>query len=127
MLCRRSLLESVLRECPHVDIVVSSTWRESRTLAQLQALFSQDIGERIVGTTPQWHDLQDELTMGTYVRQVEIKSWLRQAGRVWEAWVALDDQSWLFRPFLPNLVRCDPDTGLTDDVCAMLLSRLRGE
>lgn len=126
LLCHRPLLEAVLQEVQHVEIVISSTWRESRTLAQLQALFSPGIGARIVGVTPQWQDLQDETTMGTYVRQAEIEAWLRQAGRTWEPWVALDDQPWLFRPFLPNLVRSDPATGLTEAVCTMLRTKLRG-
>lgn len=125
LLGRRPLLESVLRECPDVDIVVSSTWREGRTLSQLQELFSSDIGTRIIGATPGWRDIQDESAMGTYTRQAEIEGWLRQVGRSWEAWVALDDQPWLFRPFLPNLVRCDPATGLTEQVCAMLRLKLR--
>lgn len=124
LLCRLPLLESALRDCPPVDIVVSSTWRESRTLPQLQALFSPDIGARIIGVTPQWRDLQDESSMGTYVRQAEIEGWLRQAGRAWEAWVALDDQPYLFRPFLPNLVRSDPASGLTEAVCATLRQKL---
>ena len=126
LLCRRPPLESVLRDCAHVDIVISSTWRGSRTLAQLQALFSPDIGARIIGMTPLWQDIQDEASMGTYVRQAEIEAWLRQVGRVWEPWVALDDQPWLFRPFLPNLVRSDPATVLTEAVCTMLRTKFRG-
>jgi hypothetical protein len=126
LLCCRPLLESVLRDCPDVDIVISSTWRERRTLSQLQALFSPDIGARIVGVTPLWQDIQDEASMGTYVRQAEIQSWLRQVGRAWEAWVALDDQPWLFRPFLPNLVHSDPASGLTIEACAALRQKLQG-
>lgn len=125
LLCRRPLLEAVLRDFPQVQIVVSSTWRESRTLPQLQAMFSSDISVRIIGATPRWQDLQDDATMGNYVRQAEIETWLRQAGRVWEAWVALDDQPWLFRPFLANLVRSDPATGLTEEICATLRQRLQ--
>lgn len=125
LLCRRHVFESVIRDCPHVDIVISSTWRESRSLKQLQSLFSPDVGARIVGVTPQWRDLQDESSMGTYVRQAEVEGWLRQASRAWEAWVALDDQPYLFRPFLPNLVQSDPAVGLTDKVCMMLRQKLR--
>ena len=126
LLCCRPLLEAVLQECPQVEIVISSTWREARTLVQLQSMFSADIGARIVGVTPMWQDVQDEMSMGTYVRQAEIEAWLRQAGRTWEPWIALDDQPWLFRPFLPNLVRSDPATGLTEAVCTMLRTKLQG-
>lgn len=63
--------------------------------------------------------------MGTYVRQAEIEAWLREADRPWEEWLAVDDQPWLFRPFLPNLVRCDPATGLTEEVCTVLKNKLQ--
>ncbi len=126
LLCRRPLLEAVVRECPQVEIVISSTWRESRTLPQLQALFSADISARIIGVTPVWQAIQDEASMETYVRQAEIEAWLRQAGRVREPWVALDDLPSLFRPFLPNLVLSDPMTGLTEEICATLRQRLQG-
>lgn len=59
------------------------------------------------------------------MHQAEIEGWLQHAGRAWEAWVALDDQPWLFKPFLPNLVRSDPDFGLTEEVAAVLRQRGR--
>jgi len=124
LLCRRPLFESVMRECPPIDIVISSTWRESFTLPQLQALFSADISACIIDVMPQWRDIQDDSSLGTYVRQAEIEAWLRQARRAWEAWVALDDQPWLFRPFLPNLVRCDPAAGISEEECARLRQKL---
>jgi hypothetical protein len=54
----------------------------------------------------------------TYVRavknmmHVEIEGWLRQSGRTWVSWVVLDDRGYLFKPFLPNLVVCDPKVEL---------------
>jgi hypothetical protein len=125
LLCRLPLLEGVLREFPHVEVVVSSTWRESRTLDELRSFFSPDIQPRIIGTTPSWRDIQDDSEMGTYVRQAEIESWLRQADRIWESWVAIDDQPRLFKPFLTNLVRSDPETGLTEEICMVLRGKLR--
>lgn len=124
LLCHRPLFESVMRDCSWVDIVISSTWRESRSLEQLKGLFSSDIGARIIGVTPHWRDIQDASSMGTYVRQAEVEGWLRQAHKAWEAWVALDDKPHLFRPFLPNLVKSDPTTGLTEEVCSTLKQKL---
>lgn len=126
LLCRLPMLETLLRECSTVEIVISSTWRESRTLQQLQSLFSPDIAARIVGATPRWQDIQDEFSTGNYVRQAEVEGWLRQAGRAWESWVALDDRPYLFRPFLPNLVRCNPATGLSSEACIELRQKLLG-
>jgi len=124
LLCKRPLLEDVLRQCPSVEIVVSSTWRENRTLAQLQAFFSPDILPRIIGVTPQWRAIQDDESFGTYVRQAEVEAWLREAGLPWQQWVALDDQPHLFRPFCKNLIVTKAATGLTESDCTKLVGRL---
>jgi hypothetical protein len=125
MLCNLPLLEDVLRRCPHVDVVISSTWRETRTLPDLQALFSPDISHRVVGVTPQWREFQDEASFGTYVRQAEIEAWLKSTGRVWEQWLAVDDQKHLFKPFCQNLFVTNGTTGLTAADCELLSKRLR--
>jgi hypothetical protein len=120
----RPALEAVLRACPCVEVVISSTWRITRTLTELRALFSADIASRIIGATPQWRDFQDADSWGTYVRQAEIEAWLRANDRPWEIWVALDDQPALFRPFCRSLVQTHAATGLDDATCATLLMRL---
>ncbi len=127
LFCRRPLFESVMREAPAVEIVITSTWRESRDLATLRGFFSDDIAARIVGVTPSWRDLPElaALIGPTYVRQIEIEGWLRQQqNRVWESWIALDDKAYWFRPFLPNLVLCDASTGLCERSAAELRRRL---
>ena len=124
LLCRLPLLEDVLRARPHVDVVVSSTWRSTRTLAELQAIFSDDIAPRIIGMTPDWRAVQVAAASGTYVRQAEIEAWLYAASRGWEQWLAVDDQPHLFRPFCPNLIRTNPETGLTEADCILLAQRL---
>jgi hypothetical protein len=117
LFCHRDKLELILRDYPQVEIVISSTWRQTRSLAELQALFSPDIGPRIVGVTPDWRDLPKLCeVIGYYPRHVEVEGWLRQANRVWERWVVLDDRDYWFRPFLPNLVWCDPTIGIDDVV-----------
>lgn len=118
------LLEGVLRACPHVDVVISSTWRSTRDLEELRALFSPDIASRIIDVTPRWQDIQDSAAYGTYVRQAEVEAWLRAAGRAWEVWVALDDQPALFRPFCTQLVLTNPLVGITSDTCIHLVTRL---
>ena len=125
LFCHREKLETILRECPQVEIVISSTWRLTRSLAELQALFSRDIGTRIVGVTPDWRDLPElHEVIGNYPRHVEVEGWLRQTNRVWERWVALDDRDYWFSPFLPNLVRCDPAIGIDDVVERKLRHKL---
>jgi hypothetical protein len=124
LLCKLSLLEDVLRSRRQVDVVISSTWRETRTLSELQALFSPDISHRVVGVTPQWRDVQDAATFGTYVRQAEIEAWLRTHNRAWERWLAVDDQKHLFKPFCQNLFVTNGTTGLTEFDCEALVQRI---
>ncbi|WP_165973749.1 HAD domain-containing protein [Paucimonas lemoignei] len=115
LFAQRPRLEAVLRDFPAVDIVVSSTWRETRSLEQLRAHFSNDIGKRIISVTPYWYELpQLQDVVGNFPRHVEIEGWRRQSGRIWEPWVVIDDRPYWFRPFLKNLIVCDPATGIDD-------------
>lgn len=124
LLCNLPMLEDVLRQFLDVEVVVSSTWREDRTLAQLQAFFSPDILPRIIGVTPQWRAIQDDESFGTYVRQAEVEAWLRKAAMPWQQWLAIDDQAHLFRPFCKNLLVANATTGLTEADCEVLAKRL---
>ncbi|MGJ7917748.1 HAD domain-containing protein [Massilia sp. LXY-6] len=72
LLCRRPLLEALLRCAPWVDVVISTNLRENRTLGQLQAIFSDDITPRIVGCTPKWYDVDVAPSLAAYPRQAEI-------------------------------------------------------
>lgn len=126
LFCRRPLFEAVMRDFPAVKIVISSTWRQTRSMDQLKALFSEDIAARVVGATPNWMDLPELMSViGQYPRHVEVEGWLRQAGRPCEKWVAIDDRADWFKPFLPNLVRCDSNVGLNEEVAITLRRKLR--
>lgn len=126
LFCHLPRLEKILRDFPSVEIVISSTWRETRTIEELRALFSEDIGKRIVGVTPFWQDLPELFdVVGNYRRQVEVEGWLRQSNRIWESWTALDDRRYWFRPFLKNLVWCDSAIGLDENVEVCLREALK--
>lgn len=96
-----------------IDVVVSSTWRNTRTLMELQGLLPQALANRIVGVTP-------TIQEGPYTRQLECESWMRQHRKPWDHWIALDDRSWNYRPFENRLVLTNPKTGLV----AMDIGRL---
>jgi hypothetical protein len=96
-------------------------------LNELRALFSADIGSRVIGITPSWKDLPDLFETIGYQRHTEIEGWLRQSGKVWEKWVAVDDKPWLFKPFLPNLVICNSFIGLDESVLQKLRAKLNAE
>lgn len=124
LFCRLPLLENLLRGLPDIDLVISSTWRDRRTLEELQALFSADIGRRVIGMTPSWKDLPELFETIGYQRHTEIEGWLRQSGKAWEQWVAIDDKPWLFKPFLSNLVLCDTAVGIDEAVLKRLAAKL---
>lgn len=116
LFCFLPKLESVLRDHPQINIVISSTWRESRSLRELQDLFSQDIAQRVIGVTPCWHDYPELLDVVGYQRHAEILAWIRNSDEPWVRWIAIDDKSYLFKPFLKNLVRTQSTIGF--DVAA---------
>jgi hypothetical protein len=119
-----SRLEDVLRRHPTVDVVISSTWRESHTLAKLKCRFAEDIASQVIDTTPTAPDQTLPVSLRAYRRQAEIETWLRRHQRVWEDWIAIDDKPWLFRPFCPNLIVIPGQTGLTDEHCRLIHGRL---
>lgn len=111
LFCCLPRLENVLLDFPLVHVVVSSTWRETRTIQELRSLFSPEIADRIIGVTPSWKDHQELMESIGYQRQTEIEAWMRESGEPWRSWVAIDDKPYLFRPFLPNLIRTTSHTG----------------
>lgn len=78
-------LAGVLSQHPEVQIVISSSWRATRTLDQLRALFPEALQHRLVGVTP----VLDEARY-TGGREVEALAWL-DAHSPKNEWIALDD------------------------------------
>jgi len=110
-LSRLPQLEITLRKFNEIDIVISSAWRQEYSLTQLRGYFSDDIQRRIIDVTPVLDHLDNR-----YLRQAEIDLWLRNAGREYEGWIALDDSEWLFPPGCRNLILVDPEVGFDDAV-----------
>lgn len=125
MFCRLPQLERILRDFPNVDLVISSMWRYQFTLDQLRARFSPDIALRIIGKLP-----LSEYFDSSYVRarrEREITSWLIDAERTAESWVALDDCAWHFHLYRDHLVVCNGYTGLNDQAEALLRTIFQSE
>lgn len=74
-LCYLPLLEEWLRENPVVDVVISSNWRDSHTFDELLSLFSADLQERVIGTTPNIEDGYREDEILALVRKYSIAHW----------------------------------------------------
>lgn len=116
--CHLERLERVLREYPNVQLVISSSWRDTYPLDVITALFSDDIQPRILGTTPLGDGEKP------YSRFEEIKGWLRQSGH-FGAWLALDDAVAEFPVNTPQLVPCITSVGFDDQVARLLVSKIK--
>lgn len=89
-------------------------------------MFSRDVSQRIIGVTPRYSDLDDiQESLVAYERDAECVAWLRQNGRSGQNWLALDDRSWLFRPFNPHVFLVNGKVGLDVSAATSLLTRLQ--
>jgi hypothetical protein len=109
--CRLPILERYLSQMPDVEIVVSSSWRESRSLEELKALFPDVLRDRIIGVTPVHERGFDQAG-----RQREIEAYLESAALHHNEvkWIALDDHAYFFDSRCNNLVLVDPNYGFGD-------------
>jgi hypothetical protein len=120
--CHLPRFESIMRDFPFVEIVISSTWRDQFSLDVLRSKFSPDIAARIIGVTPTI-DLTDGVCRQS-ARENEILGWLGLNQKLDAAWVALDDTAWQFNKFRDHLVACTWYVGMNEDVELKLRARL---
>ena len=124
--CCLPILEEVLREVPECKVVITSTWRLERSFEALLRRFSPDIAAMVEGVTPRYCDLKNTPdTLVSYQREAECNAWLWANDMPYSSWVALDDRSWLYRPFCKSLFLVNGRTGLTQDAGLRLATRLQ--
>lgn len=112
--CFLPRLETLLRQFPHVDVVISSSWRERLPYEALIEPFSEDIRRRIIGTTPSRRPGRAH----SYAhRETEILAWIELHGVEGQKWVALDDAEWQFDTHKDRLVVCGSLSGF-DEIAA---------
>lgn len=107
-------LEMILRNYPFVNVVISSSWRESSDMEYLRSQFSEDIRERVIDCTP---------VLGyeaAYPREKEILGFV--AKHEVTHWIALDDDSSLFSNGFTRLLKTSYETGLTHNELTKLVS-----
>jgi hypothetical protein len=93
--------ESVLRDYEDARVVVSSSWGDGRSVEELRAFFSPDIQPRI---TDKVQNVRYRLH-GDGDRARACIRWCRRHRLRAGDWIALDDNSQLFRPSTP-LILC---------------------
>lgn len=111
----RMHFETVLREYPNVQVVISSTWRLEHSLDNLRNLFSPDIAPRVSGATP---DLSNQ---SLNPRHAEVLAFLNSLTEK-SSWIVIDDKPAFFPAGTP-MVAPDPFVGF-DGACADALRRL---
>ena len=111
------LLAEILDAIGDVEIVISSTWKDAYSLAQLRSKLPQPLSQRAVGTTPSLPHSEPQ-------RQSEIAAFVAQYPERWVDWIALDDDESLFRPHCKQLVLCDPEIGFSANQAAELWQAL---
>lgn len=113
-------LEKVLRDYPHVQVVISSLWRVDHTLDQLRGYFSEDMRPRIIGITPLLEEYDEET--GFIIakkRYDELLKWIAD-NEYKGPWVALDDAYKEFPKGCEELIPCATDRGFDEIAEAVL-------
>lgn len=128
LFCRTPLLWQIMRACPAVQVVFSTSWREIHRPDELLDFVTygggEDLAHRFVGQTPIIAKEPGALNHGhVYKRENECLEWLRINGGINQPWLALDDIDHGFRG--PNLHLVDHLTGLTDADVAAIIERLK--
>ncbi|MDH6504812.1 HAD domain-containing protein [Polynucleobacter sphagniphilus] len=101
---RVHLLEETL-EGSNIEIVISSSWRFTHSLEKLQKLLPNLISSLVIGVT-------GPPVIGKHPRYQEIVNFLQSHGV--SNWKALDDSYWEFPTPCRELIRCNPNTGISE-------------
>ena len=99
-------------------MVISSSWRFHMEIDALKNHFSPALQNKIMGIT-------GEAYIGAYARFHEINAYVLQHGI--KDWRALDDSYWEFPQGCSQLIRCNPNSGLTQREVKVLIEWLSQE
>jgi hypothetical protein len=101
---RVHLLEESLADSD-LGIVISSSWRFTHSFEKLQKLLPSSISNLVIGVT-------GAPVIGKHPRYQEIQTFLQSHRH--SNWRALDDSYWEFPTPCPELIRCNPNTGISE-------------
>ena len=124
--CRLPVLWEILRTCPEVEVVFSTSWREiyspDEMLDFVTANGGEDLRHRFIGQTPSIPVVPDADEYRS--REIECLAWLSENNRDLSRWLALDDFEYWFSRESPNLYLVNNMTGLTEMDIPAILERL---
>ena len=111
------LLEDVFSK-HQCNIVISSSWRFHFDLDEIKLRLPEVMQPLVSGVT-------GEAYIGQYSRYHEIVGYLHDRNKHFAEWMALDDACVEFPEYCENLIRCNPNTGITDQEVDLLLDWLK--
>ena len=118
--CYASRLWQILRACPEVKVVFTTSWREYFSFEDMIAFVTHGGGEnlatRFIGKTPVHKDVGDLPR-----RDIEIQSWLEE-NEYSCSWLAIDDMPKMFNGH-PNLYIVAGHQGLTDTDVMLIIRK----
>ena len=89
----------------NIELVISSSWRFTHSLEKLQKLLPNSISNLVIGVT-------GSPVIGKHPRYQEIMIFLQSHAAI--NWKALDDSYWEFPTPCSELIRCNPNTGISE-------------
>lgn len=98
----------------NAQIVVSSSWREGRTLNQIQSIFALNGIHEVVGMIP---------VLEGKNREQEIQEYMSSVGTV-ECFVIIDDEEEMIQ-LKGHLITTDFRIGITEEVVEEVMARLK--
>ena len=113
-----------------LEVVISSSWRDKYTYAQISDRFMPELAHLVAGATPQLKLKAQSKTdwmppISNYERQNECERWLKDNRQWGQAWIAIDDRASWFEPGCRNLLVTDPRKAFTADDAKALHSMIR--
>lgn len=127
--CQLPLIEEVLRVHKAVELVISSSWRYDNSLNKLRSYFSSDIGESVIGITPNVARTDNEGWIPQHLlqhhREWECRKWIRQNRSVDTPWLAIDDVPEWFVPDCPDLLVTASSSGFQPEQMAKLSTMIQ--
>lgn len=118
-------LTGVLHDFAEVCVVLSTSWRTSKSLAALTAPLPPALRERVIGVTPLFSSFAPPPHLMPYRRQAECAQWLHVSAQTQRDWIALDDRPSWFSPACEHLIACDSQAGFDDEAMGRLRSSLQ--
>ena len=117
-------LARALEPFPEVSIVLSTSWRTDRTLAEMSQPLPAGLRRRVIDATPLVTPSEVPGSLRPYRRHAECACWLRRHGHEQTPWLALDDRPSLFAPSCEQLILCDSQLGFVDATARRLQGAL---